>query len=250
MSPIEIKILHRALVLPPGSLLLLGAIGILLWNRRPGLGFLFCVLSLLGFWALSTPIVADALARSAEQYPALDLKSFNTAGSGAQAIVILGGGVRRDAPDYGADEPNAATTMRLIEGARVARATHLPILVTGGPEEAPAMRSLLEDDLQVPVKWVEAASLDTRNNAQYSAAILGAQHITRIILVTSATHMARSVAEFEAVGMDPIAAPAQISTPDFRGILAFIPEQESLDRSYAAAYEWIGRLARGRLFTH
>jgi uncharacterized SAM-binding protein YcdF (DUF218 family) len=140
--------------------------------------------------------------------------------------------------------------MRLIEGARVARTTHLPILVTGGAEEAPAMRALLEDDLKVPVKWVESASLDTRDNAKFSAAILGAQHITRIILVTSATHMARAVGEFDAVGMDPIPAPAQVSTPDFQGLLAFLPEQESLDRSYTAAYEWIGRLARGRLFTH
>ena len=50
----------------------------------------------------------------------------------AQAIVILGGGVRRNAPEYGGDTVGRLTLDRVRYGAFVARATGLPVLVTGG----------------------------------------------------------------------------------------------------------------------
>ena len=50
-----------AFLLPPGSLLLLAAIGALVALRRPRLGRALIALSLLALWALSTPYVADVL---------------------------------------------------------------------------------------------------------------------------------------------------------------------------------------------
>ena len=114
----------------------------------------------------------------------------------AEAIVILGGGYRRNAPEVGGDAPNAAADLRLIEGAKIARATNLPILVSGSAREANAMRHFVEDNLQIPVRWVEAASGDTHENAVNSARILRKQGIERIILVTSSAHLVRAVAEF------------------------------------------------------
>lgn len=244
MTAFGLHVLLRTLILPPASPLLVGAAGLLLWRRRPRIGMALCALCIVTLWALSVPILADALARSAEAYPALDPARLTASQARAQAIVILGGGLRGDAPEAGGDAPSAAADLRLIEGAKVARATHLPILVTGSPREAVAMRRFMQEDLGLPVRWVESASSNTHENAVFSAAILGKEGVRRIILVTSSPHMMRAAAEFAAAGFEVIAAPAEMLTRDERGALLFVPSIMALYRSHSALYELIGRLVR------
>jgi uncharacterized SAM-binding protein YcdF (DUF218 family) len=247
MTAHEFHVVLRTLILPPAGPLLLGIAGLLFWSRRPRLGFALCAVSIGSLWLLATPLISDALARATEGYPAFDPAHLTRGQGAAQAVVILGGGVRRGAPEVGADAPNTATGLRLIEGAKIARAMHLPILVSGTAREAEAMRRFAEEDLRVPVRWVEAASRDTRENAVFSARLLRPQGIQRIILVTSSAHMVRAVAEFGAAGFDAIAAPADMWTWDERGALALVPSRLALDRSYTALYEWLGRAVYGDL---
>jgi uncharacterized SAM-binding protein YcdF (DUF218 family) len=136
------------------------------------------------------------------------------------------------------------TALRLVEGAKIARATHLPVLVSGNDREAFAMRRFLEEDLQVPVRWVESASNDTHENAVFSARLLRQHGIERIILVTSSAHLTRAVAEFRAAGLEVEAAPAEMWTRDERGALALVPSVSALERSHTALYEWAGRMVR------
>jgi uncharacterized SAM-binding protein YcdF (DUF218 family) len=152
--------------------------------------------------------------------------------------------MRRNAPEVGGDAPSGGTELRLIEGARVARATHLPILMSGGADEAAAMRRFMEEDLQLPVRWVESESRNTHENAAFSAAMLGKEGIRRIILVTSSPHMTRAAAEFAAAGFEVTAAPAEMVTRDERGALAIAPSIMGLGRSYSALYELAGRVVR------
>src|ERR1700722_4053818 len=92
------KALLRQLILPPAGPLLLAFIGLFWLRHGPRVGRALIGLGLASLWLLSTPVVADALSRLAEHYPPLDLSRP----SGAQAIVILGGGGWRDtAPEYG-----------------------------------------------------------------------------------------------------------------------------------------------------
>jgi uncharacterized SAM-binding protein YcdF (DUF218 family) len=246
--PYEVHILLRTLYLPPASPLLIGLAALVVWRRRPRLAMALCTICIVTLWVLSTPIVADALARTTEGYPALDPARLSANQARAQAIVILGGGVRRNAPEAGGDTPSAETDLRLIEGARVARATHLPILTSGSRDEAPAMRRFMEEDLQLPVRWVESESRNTHDNAVLSAAILGKEGIRRIILVTSGSHMTRAAAEFAAAGLEITAAPSDMVGGDERGALAFAlslaPSIGALGRSTSAIYELTGRLVR------
>ena len=244
MTAYGLHILLRTLILPPASPLLIGMAGLVLWRRRPRLGIALCAVCIVTLWALCTPILANALAHATEDYPALDPARLTASQARAQAIVILGGGVRFDAPEVGGDAPNAVTDLRLIEGARVARATHLPILMSGSAREAAAMRRFMEGDLQLPVRWVESESRNTHENAVFSAAILGKEGIRRIILVTSSLHMARAAAEFAAAGFEVTAAPAEMLTRDQLGALAIAPNVMALYRSYSALYELAGRLVR------
>jgi uncharacterized SAM-binding protein YcdF (DUF218 family) len=228
--------------MPPAGPLLIAIIGLLLWRRHVRAGFAFCALGVALLWLISTPFVADAIAHSAEDYPALDPAHLNPEQTEARAIVILGGGFRHDAPEVGADTPSITGDLRLIEGARVARATHLPVLISGDPPEAAAMRRFMEEDLQVPVTWVEGESWTTRQNAEFTGRILRPLGIDRIILVTSSPHMTRAVGDFIAAGFKVTAAPADMETRDEPGLLWFVPSANALSRSEAALYEWAGRL--------
>jgi uncharacterized SAM-binding protein YcdF (DUF218 family) len=228
--------------MPPAGPLLIAIAGLLWWRRDARVGFALCAVGVAILWLISTPFVADALARSAESYPALDPFHLTADQAKARAIVILGGGFRHDAPEVGADTPSITGDLRLIEGARVARATHLPVLISGAPPEAPPMRRFMESDLQVPVTWVEGESWTTRQNAEFTARMLRPLGIERIILVTSSPHMARAVGDFVAAGFKVTAAPADMETRDEPGLLWFVPSAHALSRSESALYEWAARL--------
>lgn len=233
----------KTIVLPPLGPLLVTAIGLALAAsvRLRRVGLAFAVAGTVLLWALSTPWIADALLRSIERFPALDL----AAPVDAQAVVILAGGVRVDAPEYGrAPAPNATTLLRLVYGARVAHTTGLPVLVSGSRLEAAAMTEVLRRDLAVTPRWVENRSRDTEENARMSAAILLRACVRRIILVTSSAHMARSVVEFESRGMAVVPAPAEMWTPRERGVLVWEPNAIALARSERALYEALGRMVQ------
>ena len=237
------KQLLKNLVLPPTGSLLIALTGLALAasTRLRGVGLAFAAAGVLSLWVLATPIVADALVRAVERFPALDLpRAVN-----AQAIVILSGGVRLDAPEYGgAPAPNATTLLRLVYGARVARETGLPVLVSGSRLEVVAMSDFLRRDLAVTPHWLEDHSRDTHENAQMSAAILLRAGVRRIVLVTSSAHMARSVIEFEAAGMTVVPAPAEMWTRREHGVLVWEPNANALVRSERALYEVLGEIVQ------
>ncbi len=125
------------------------------------------------------------------------------------AIVILGGGRRKGAielPDYQLQDVSSATMERLRMGARLAKLTHMPILVTGGApdktsdkdlSEATVMQQVLETELNVKVQWVEGQSNTTEENAQFSKTLFKEAKIEKIYLVTHFWHMPRATSIFE-----------------------------------------------------
>lgn len=228
--------------MPPASPLLIGVLGLILWRRWARLGVTLCAISIVSLWLLSTPFVADTIGHWAEDYPALDPLHLTPAQADARAIVILGGGFRHNSPEIGADTPSTTGDLRLIEGARIARATHLPVMISGAPPEAAAMRRFMEEVLQVPVTWVEGDSWTTRQNAAFSARRLRPLGIDHIILVTSSPHMTRALGDFTAAGFKVTAAPADMVTRDDPGLFWFLPAVHALSRSQQALYEFAGRL--------
>ncbi len=236
------KQLLKNLVLPPTGPLLLATLGLVLVAFRKARlgGAILCAVGLIALWVLATPIAADTLVRWAERYPALDPARVGDAG----AIVILAGGVRVDAPEYGSSAPGATSLERLVYGARLARQTHLPVLISGSRFEAASMTDFLQQDLGVSAKWVENQSRDTHQNAQFSAVILAREGVHKVVLVTSAAHMARSVVEFNQAGIDAVPAPAAMWTQRDKGVLAYVPNADALVRSQRAMYEGLGRLVQ------
>jgi uncharacterized SAM-binding protein YcdF (DUF218 family) len=234
--------LVSAFLLPPLNLLLLGAFGHWRLQRHPRQGRILIGLSLAGLWLLGTPWIATELLNT------LVAPHRAYRGDEAEAIVILGGGARADAPEYGGDTPNSRSLERLRYGAWLHRRTGQPILVSGGgigevDAEGKLMREALEQEFRVPVRWSEERSTNTRENARYSAELLRAEGIRRIYLVSHVWHLPRAVVEFEREGFVVLPAgtgypAAETSEP--MGLFDFLPTAHSLVISYYAFHEWVG----------
>ena len=238
---LQLKTLLKNLILPPAGPLLLALLGLALLKVRPRLGRIFLLAGLASLWLLSTPIVSDALTGLVELYPPLDFRQA----ANAQAIVILGGGGQRPfAPEYQGPSAEPLLLERLSYGAYVAKKTGLPILVTGFSIEARAMHDSLQRNFGVETRWIDAEAYDTFQNARNSARILAADNVHRIVLVTRATHMRRSVQEFADAGFDVVPAPVGILAMRDFSVLRYIPDPEALLRSHMAIYELIGEPVR------
>jgi uncharacterized SAM-binding protein YcdF (DUF218 family) len=239
------KKLLAQLILPPLGPLLLTAAGLLWMSRRPrlgrGLAWSGVVLALL----LATPAPVGLLLEGLERSPPVAPEAIR----GARAIVILGGGQRHHAPEFGGSTVNRLTLERLRYGARLARRSGLPILVTGGAArgdtpEALLMKDALEHDFGLAVKWTESASRDTADNARHSAAILKDAGVRRVLLVTHAAHLPRAEAEFRAAGLEVIPAPtAWLGGPGDTEPADFIPNANTAYAGWFATHEWLGLAA-------
>jgi uncharacterized SAM-binding protein YcdF (DUF218 family) len=241
---LPLKMLLKGLILPPAGPILLASLGAILLRRRPWLARTCLILGLGSLWLLSTPVVSDALERLAEQYPPLDRPEA----AGAQAIVILGGGGQRvPAPEYGGPAAEPMLLERLTYGAYVAGKTGLPILVTGFHMEADAMRGTLLRNFGIRARWVDDQAHDTFENARNSVRLLEADGVSRIVLVTHAAHMRRSVHEFTAAGIEVVPAPVGMLAPRDFGISHYVPNPDALLRAHAAIYELLGETVRAFL---
>ena len=240
-----LKKILAALVLPPTGPLLLVLFGLLLWRRRVGRWLVWG--GFITLFALASPLVAQGLLSLVDDTPPLDYVKART----AQAIVIMGGGVR-NAPEYGGDSLGRLTLERVRYGAWVARRTGLPVMVTGGSvfggtSEAEVMRAALQDEFGVPVRWIEPRSRNTHQNAQLSAAELQPAGIKRIVLVAHSFDMPRAQAEFEAAGFETILAPTGVQgewPEDLPLALLLVPNMAALHGSYYALYELLAEAVR------
>lgn len=237
------KNLLGTLLLPPTNGLLLLLVAALFRRRRWAFG-----LALIGGTLLflqSLPIVANNLIATLEARAG----GVFVAAQGARAIVVLGSGLRRDAPEYGGnDTVTERSLVRLRYGAALARQLQLPVLIAGGVPplasraEADVMAAIAEREFGVPVRWKESESSDTADNAKMTAQILKAAGIRRVVLVTQAFHMPRARLLFEAAGLEVIPAPT-----DFKGpgegpleVFDFLPQARAIQTSYYALHEWLG----------
>lgn len=203
----------KQLLLPPGLLLLLLLFAWWFRRSRPRLAGVCFALGLGGFWLMSLPVMVEWGAGALESEPALTQSQWSTLAEQADAIVVLGSGRERGDPAWGSDQPTGVGLERQRYAARLAKASGLPILTSGGlhygtpPTEAALMAESLLNDFDVKVRWQEGRSRTTWENAQFTAQVLEPQGVKRIVLVTQAWHMQRAVWSFEQAGFTVVPAP-------------------------------------------
>jgi uncharacterized SAM-binding protein YcdF (DUF218 family) len=230
----------RALVLPPGGLILLGVAGLALLGRRPRLGRTLIASSLALLLLLSLAPFENALTRAVECCRQVDPKAVPP----ADVIVVLGGGIT-SGPAGAVVAPD--TLERLAYAAGLSRLTGLPLLLSGGAVESEypesrVMAQTLKDEFGLEARWLETRSRTTAENATECAALLTSLGLRRVLLVTSAVHMRRARAEFRRAGIEPLPAPAGSAGGRRASGLAWFPSMQALRRSHLALYEVAGEL--------
>lgn len=259
---LELKLVLKALVLPPASVLLLAFFGLLLMKWRPRLGAAMAFGGLALMWLLCLPAVGRGLGTwLCTPPPALSQAAVNSLVNAPDtAILVLGGGRRGLAPEYGGPDLKRYSSERLRYGVYLARRTGLPLAYSGGlsPDagagatESATAALVLQREYGLQLRWLEDRSTNTQENARNALQMLRPDGIRRVVLVTTDLHMRRALGNFEKAQSELPAGtplieiiPAPTGMPPASPLVRsdWWPTPSGLDRSIYAIYEAIGRLA-------
>ncbi|WP_339490168.1 YdcF family protein [Pseudomonas sp. EL_65y_Pfl2_R95] len=250
-----IRYLIKQLCMPPGVLFILLLLGWWLRKRSPRIAAACFILGFAGLYLMSMPVAVEWVARQIETEPALSAAQVAQLDQRVQAIVVLGAG--RDQGDlaWGEDQPSALAIERLRYAARLAKASDLPVLISGGlhfgqpPSEAQIMAEVLAKDFGVTARWQESRSRTTWENARYSYQVLEPQGIKRVLLVTQAMHMPRARWCFERAGFAVLAAPVgALGVPNKLPGGGWLPDGKAFMQSTFLLNEAVGALAYRLLY--
>ncbi len=253
-------------LLKPLSLIVIGLlVGLIVaaftrW-RRSGLtliGVTTLALALISWWPVSNTLMAP-LERvyMPVQVSAPDEAAW-TLPRNVAAIVVLGGGAVDDPSLPLSAQLSATSLQRLIEGIRLWRLRPDALLVTSGALPRGRSQAEIAADLAVAlgVPRARLRMLPTaRNTAEEAAAYaelagtLGADGdnaagFRQPVVVSSASHLPRAIAEFRNQGLEPLAAPtAHRAMPERFALPSdFAPQADDLRTTEAAWHEFLGRL--------
>jgi uncharacterized SAM-binding protein YcdF (DUF218 family) len=243
------------LIYPLGLACVLLVVALVALKRRPRWAAGAIALAVVLLLVSSNTWVATGVVRSLEwRYPdTVDLPA-------AEAIVVLGGSIKPQLPPRPWIEV-AEEGDRVLHGARLYLAGKAPLLVLSGGRitwgqsqgrsEAEDMAELaLALGVPATAVLIEPDSLNTFENAANTKALLAQRNIDRILLVTSAMHMPRSLAIFKKQGFSVTPAPTDfhvVNDPLDPGVttwqgktLSLMPQADHLYYLTRALKEYIG----------
>ncbi|PVX40464.1 uncharacterized SAM-binding protein YcdF (DUF218 family) [Pasteurella langaaensis DSM 22999] len=240
----ELTKLITNVILPPFNILILLVLAFLLFLfRYKKLAFLTALFSMAILYVCSIPYTAQKLSDSLVKEDNLSINDYRQ----AQAIVVLGGGLRDSKELYCNITVPGLVLERMRYAAYLHKETELPILISGaspnGNSEAKVMGQEFFTFFGVQPKWLEERSTNTKENALYTKEMLEREGITRIILVTNQWHMQRAKMLFEKQGFTVY--PASVGngiTPSTYALnyMHFIPQAGALNANMQLLKEWIG----------
>lgn len=256
------KPLLTTLLLPPTPLLLTVLLGVGLVARKPRLGWSVVVGSVALVWgSCSTEVAArlqsalglDAAPMAAERIQAIaEALSRDPELRTRTAVLVLGGGRESFAPEYHAASLSDTSLRRLRHGLWLGRRTGAAVGFSGGsgwaqpgPEaEADIAARIASEEFGQSLRWVESASRDTRENAEMALAMLRADGVAHVLLVTHGWHMRRALRAFEAEagpgGARIEAVPMGLAASEEHGLLGWLPSSAGLKHTRALLREQLG----------
>ena len=238
-----IKAIYYTCFLPPGIFIM--ALFVCAWRLRNNQKAVkWCMGIAIGLYLCSTSWVASVLIQPLEKayQPPTQLRG--------DAILMLGGGATVDTPNLGGVghlSGNAAN--RLVTTAQLANATSLPIIVSGGKvfdsagsEGEIAARIFVDLGIAPERIDIDSKSLNTQQNIFYSQEIMRRKGYEEVLLVTSAFHMPRAMAQCRAMGLSAIPYPTdyQVSLQRSLEFYQFWPSADALSITSLAIKEYLG----------
>jgi uncharacterized SAM-binding protein YcdF (DUF218 family) len=234
--------------------LLLAFLGLyLLWfSTKQKAGKILVSVGLVILTLFSYRVVADKLLRPLErQYDTFEIKSLSAVPitedeSAIKFVVVLGGGHTSDPELPLLSQINTSPLVRLMEGIRIYKKyPGVKLLLSGGgafdPVSEAEMMARVAREMGVPESDIilETKSRDTKDEALFIKPIVGNE---LFVLVTTASHVPRSMALFKKLGMNPIPSPIGHSVKDGQGLsyYSFFPSTGNLRKAELAIHEYIG----------
>ena len=227
----------------------IGLVIVLLWRKHQGprrwlvllsSGFVVLVLSTIPA-VLYFPIGALE-----SPFPPIERRPSDTG-----AIVVLSGGILPPNTVRRRPELTEDTVYRCLEAAELYHQGPVcPVIVTGGkldasstiPPVAHAMRDfLIRLGVDASDVIVEDRARTTLENATETKKLLARHGISRVVLVTEALHMYRSLRCFRKQGIEAIPAACHHQATEFEKELGFfLPSPGAVKNANALVHEWLG----------
>ncbi len=243
------KIVAPFLFPVPLTLLCLSSGIFLLWfTTRQKTGKILVSLGVVLLAFSSFKFTSELMLRPLEyKYPAFDQATNSGEADGKPAfVVVLGGGHTSTTELPLMSQIGSSSLVRLIEGIRIQR--QIPaskLLLSAGrvfdPVPTAEIMAQIAEFLGVDEKdiIIESNSRDTKDQARIIKSIVQGD---RFVLVTSASHMPRSMALFKKLGMDPIPASTGHLVVKSRSISPgiFFPASGNIEKTEKAVYESLG----------
>lgn len=243
-----LKKLISPLFMPVSVVLMLALVGLFcLWftrRQRTGKVLVTVAIGLLGL--LSHDCVSNLLAGPLEKkYPPItNMASVQ----GVKWIVVLGGGSEVDPKLPASTFLSGPSLVRLLEGVSLYKRNPGSKLIVTGRSSFGGITPVAAVMADVAREWgvkaedivVERASKDTKDHAAFVKEIVGDD---RFVLVTSASHMPRTMGLFRRQRLAPKAAPTDYMAKAREGRLTpqdFFPSAEGLEKTERAVHEYLG----------
>lgn len=224
---------------------------VLLWfTQRQKAGKIAVTFGVVGLLLMGNGTFSDWLLWPLEHRypPIISLRSADIHNRllAAGYVVVLGGAYVSNPGIPITSQLNENTMDRLAEGIRLYR--ELPgsrLVVSGGAMDYPVPQAVImataAEELGAKPEDIvlESQSRDTPDAARLIKPIVGAKPF---LLVTSASHMPRSMALFEKLGMHPIAAPSDYLAKGGGKITFydFLPALQGVVKTHRAMHEYLG----------
>jgi len=249
-----LKKIISGLLLPLPLSLLISFLGLyLLWyTTKQRAGKILVSVGLVVLTLFSDHIIADNLLRLLERrYDTLEMRSSSAVSeteneSAIKFVVVLGGGHTSDPALPLISQIGESSLVRLIEGIRIYRKfPGAKLLLSGGgafdPVSEAEVMARVAREMGVPDRDIilETKSKDTRDEALFIEPIVGNEPF---VLVTTASHIPRSMALFKKLGMNPIPSPIGHIVKEGRELspYSFFPKAENLRKTELAIHEYLG----------
>ncbi|WP_243358786.1 YdcF family protein [Fundidesulfovibrio terrae] len=212
--------------------------------RRARAGRMLCLAGLVLLLAQSMPVFSNEILRRLE-YEYKPILTQADIPQGVKWVVVLSSYAASDDRTPLTSQNYDATMHRLVEGVLLLkRIPGAKLLISGGVLDgqvaAAEIMAKLARELGVPEGEIvlETKSLDTEDQAVAVAKMVNGE---KMLLVTSAVHMPRSMLLFRKYGMDPVAAPTHFTSSGAPfSFTMFLPTPYGMEKSYECAHELLG----------
>lgn len=229
-------------IIPPGIIIILLILsGILLRKRLR----LFVFLLAIAIYSISIEPAKDLFMIPLEDaYRVPSIENIKT----CDAYVVLGGGINENAPDLsGEGQLSNDSLPRVVEAYRLYIRHKRPIIISGGrvygkkAEAEIAKRFLMSVGVDETYIITEDKSRDTKENAIFVKGIAEKKGIKKVVLITSAFHMKRSVGLFKKYYPQVLPYPTGYRTSrSAYTVMSYMPNAENITSIAYSIKEYLG----------